>query len=665
MAFVMFRRWIKFQDKELSAWWKDHSSRWMVFLFISILICSLAVEGEGVTVGLERLKLAVKRDEILVKCENLFVDVGVRSGEGLLDFVDEGGITASWMSSISADPRSFCVEAFEADERFRQELEETGRWIRNKLQNLDVRVGAILSNSRGTTRLTLTSQTVAEYTVSNISGHVVYNAEQVASINQNREASRRSLIVEDLRDVLSRNRLAEGGFIAIRFQCSCEDAVSYLRMLINDSKLCFSVDKVFLQVIDTQTLLVREGQSSTHSDLTSELEDLAQLMHRSSGCDVDVEIEYEMITPQNEVQGDHDVVYAVLSGDTTLNERGCWAASTWMKGVPRGRAAFFTNDQLDPKSEFAECLNGHVAVVAKPAFPDIEKLPDNMQSWSHLVRVRMSWDLLMKNDPSAKYLILIDDDTFPFTDTIGSELPQHLSWDKMRWGGALEVVRVDNGDDTSFKEQLRRMHRADGKDCRFEEEPEVEGLAACNKTFCFACPSIPQGGFVVMSRALVEAVRPHVEECEFETQGFCKQCGSQRLYYCLLNRVNATRAVALRGVFRLPWMYEAHQAPAQKVNYPLSFHGLKESAYDLHTGSGAMDFQELYRMVKQARRRAAVKAGDEYVTLDDVNFHISCDGKGYFHNESCYATFRQDRNKCKLGDFTSWVPEWPEQNVYS
>ncbi len=38
---------------------------------------------------------------------------------------------------------------------------------------------------------------------------------------------------------------------------------------------------------------------------------------------------------------------------------------------------------------------------------------------------------------------------------------------------------------------------------------------------------------IFLSRALVETVRPFIEQCEEETSSLCKNCGSQRLYMCV------------------------------------------------------------------------------------------------------------------------------------
>lgn len=185
-----------------------------------------------------------------------------------------------------------------------------------------------------------------------------------------------------------------------------------------------------------------------------------------------------------------------------------------------------------------------------------------------------------------------------------------------------------------------------GKPCYFDSEPAVPGQKKCKDTMCSKCPSIPQGGAVFLTRAIVEKLRPFVEECEKETQVLCMRCGSQRLYFCIHSKLKSVETKAIRGVFRHVWRSEKQSKSTNHHGYPVSLHGVRENLDKLHTGYLQSDFGEMYDLVQQARRRGAVNGGDPFVTKEDLNDQILCDGKGHYRDGECYAKLQDTYGWC-------------------
>jgi len=357
--------------------------------------------------------------------------------------------------------------------------------------------------------------------------------------------------------------------------------------------------------------------------------------------------------------GQHrSVFYAVLAGPPTFRSRVGAATATWARGAPRDRLTFYTTPALAAADRAV--AGGLPVVLGHPSPPAPgapgEQWPERMQSWSHLVRLRLAWDGGMRDDPTIRWLALVDDDTFVYTDAAAAALG---AWnDKLPlWGGSGEIVRVDNGDAGTLAMRLRATHLASGGEpCALPSEPEYErarahgGLWAaaaaaaaargggggggggapppppkrCSDTFCKGCASIPQGGTVFLSRALVSALRPSVEACEAATRNLCARCGSQRLYACVTGAVGGARSAMLRGVHRSPWRREAKERAVPVV----SFHGF-EHARGRYTASGTLggDFARLWAL------RRPVEAGG--VTVGDVADDIKCRRGGHWDGAAC------------------------------
>lgn len=290
-----------------------------------------------------------------------------------------------------------------------------------------------------------------------------------------------------------------------------------------------------------------------------------------------------------------------------------------------------------------------MAAATPPTGPDVpdEQWPERMQSWSHLVRLRLAWDGALRDDPSIRWLALVDDDTFVYTDAAAAAL---AAWnDKLPlWGGSGEIVRVDNGDAGPLASRLRAIHLASGGvPCAMPGEPAYARTRAhvsrwgrsggggegggrdspprrCSDTFCKGCPPIPQGGTIFLSRALVAALRPSIEACEAATRHLCARCGSQRLYACVTAAVPGARSVLLRGVHRSPWRRE----PKQRGLPVLSFHGF-EQGRGRYTATGSLvgDFERLWAL------RGRVGGGG--LTMGDVADDINCRRGGHWLGGHC------------------------------
>ncbi|GAB0491354.1 hypothetical protein MMPV_002607 [Pyropia vietnamensis] len=338
------------------------------------------------------------------------------------------------------------------------------------------------------------------------------------------------------------------------------------------------------------------------------------------------------------------VFYAVLAGPPTFHSRVAGAVATWAAGVRRDRITFYTAAAFNPADRAV--ARGLPVVVASPTPPDRpgvpnEQWPERMQSWSHLVRLRLAWDRVIRDDPSIRWLALVDDDTFVYTDAVAAAL---ACWnDKLPlWAGSGEIVRIDNGDAGPLAVHLRATHlAAGGTPCAMPGEPLYSRtrphgshwafgkrngsppLRRCSDTFCKGCAPIPQGGAIFLSRTLVAALRPSIEACEESTRHLCRRCGSQRLYACVTGAVPGARSAMLRGVHRSPW----RQEPKRRDLPVLSFHGF-EHARGRYTATGSLkgDFARLW---------ALRRPGGEGVTMGDVADDINCRHGGHWLGGHC------------------------------
>ncbi|KAJ8903223.1 hypothetical protein NDN08_004333 [Rhodosorus marinus] len=619
-----------------------------------VLICALLVFF-GLRLGRSPKVIATV---VGARCPYLLVDVGVRGGDDLLDLVSSGGILKGFSDATGISPGEFCVEAFEADEGYSDRLREVEKILSPSLRSIKVHLQSTVANFNGEAPVMLENVAAAFRRSESVNGVATYNWEATASSDREHRLS--NIAFQDLWDVLKRNGVTRyKSWSAARVKSTFSDAGMYLRMILGDPRLCNALDEIFMEIVHGDDLVSQKRSDFIPEDVESELELLADLLKTASLCTTKVSIRYNRIA---DAAGKEDkIFYAVLAGAKTLSTRVCASTRTWMRSVPHSSIAIFTNTEFDVNDHSFRCLGGHMGVVASPAQPDGEKVLSAMQSWSHLVRLRLAWDLHMKDDAFKQYLVLMDDDSFVFTDTLEANLVACMSPKALHWGGALEFIRIDNGDggrDGFGKDLREKQIKEKGENCYFPGEQAKQGEKPCDQVFCKSCKAIPQGGFVVLTRALVEALRPHIEDCERESLDLCERCGSQRLYFCV-NRKLGDKGVelsGLRGVYRQPWKTEFSSLVGTAWHgYPVSIHGMVEGSSKLHKGLLEDDFAELYALVRRARRRSAANAGDAYVTVEDMNFQIVCDGLGYFRNGKCYRALTGAKNWCNTAAYT-WTP---------
>ncbi|GAB0490884.1 hypothetical protein MMPV_002124 [Pyropia vietnamensis] len=390
------------------------------------------------------------------------------------------------------------------------------------------------------------------------------------------------------------------------------------------------------------------------------------------------------------------VHYAMLSGAATFASRIPAVAASWLPGIPPGDVVIYT-DAL-PSAAAVDTLPEGVAVtVTAPAQPDAEPNLARMSAWSHLTRVRDAWDHTLASRPDITHLVLVDDDTFVFPGAMPAVVGASKALANssgLAWGGSLEMARVDNGDGRdggTFAVALRAMHvAAGGEPCTLPYEVATNHTIAsagkkstggahpsrvsggggndtvatprpprsCADTFCSRCPAVPQGAAIVLTRALVAALRPVAGACETATVHLCPRCGSQRLYFCI-HRVAtlvgpigdggfggggrgrqgvvgatapAVATVALPGVRRDTWPRE----PIGGSSRAVTFHAFERVRRLSVTGSMCGDMRGLADL---ARHRSG-----GIVSLQDVADALGCPkggrwvksvGKGKMSNGTC------------------------------
>lgn len=272
------------------------------------------------------------------------------------------------------------------------------------------------------------------------------------------------------------------------------------------------------------------------------------------------------------------VLYSILSGHATLERRLIPSSQTWIKNVSPALVFAVTDRALS--SNITEHVKNVNIVLSSPTDPNKELSRNIITSWSHLVRVRLAWDHHLKEDRTIDWVFLADDDTYIFTKNLESFLTSLEAGfrpkEDLAWGGFEEYVRIDNGDSGKLAERLRRIeNHSSGRSCVMKGEALYRSTKMkllnktlsrdqpvpniCDRQFCKACPSVPQGGAIIMSRSLVENLRPFLSKCEAQTRGLCPSCGSQRLYMCIHFLANEgqglkdVRFLHAPGVERFPW----------------------------------------------------------------------------------------------------------------
>lgn len=444
------------------------------------------------------------------------------------------------------------------------------------------------------------------------------------------------------------------GTVFVRLSGSMAELFAHLDGLRESDILCSRVDRLVLNVTGD----VRDIQFSAPYSPSSEkynpslgvagLEAIAEDYSLRKSCRTRLfvfDVQGGLVVPQP--LSERGVFYSILAGAPTFDERILAQTDSWLTAVPKDRVGIFTNHDRSADDLYA--AQGRPVVVVQPHNAGLEQKLEWMQSWSHLVRVRETWDKFMNNDSSIKWLALVDDDTFVFP----AGMREYLTMFDHRvpfWGGSGELARIDNGDHGEFALWLRNkslLHGGEHCYLATEEVPvnlqgehtEIVKSAVmngrrslkkvshmCHDNFCRrGCPSVPQGATIVLSRALVERIRPYVESCEAATSNLCSRCGSQRLYMCVNTRVHGARTLLTRGVCRAPWKLE-HRA---SFRHALSYHGF--TSHGRITSENGNIYDDMRQLWELGRRYEGREAWQGTVPMRAVASHLGCNGEGIYN----------------------------------
>ncbi|KAJ8903221.1 hypothetical protein NDN08_004331 [Rhodosorus marinus] len=388
------------------------------------------------------------------ECNNLLIAIGLQDGNFLLRLVEGSDEITSWMNDNELISSSLCVEGFDFHDHYRERLSTVKAAVLESLASLRINLKTVALSYNGKLAVEVNNKPVDKFTSVVDDKYVAINFEKSF---RGRLTETKTLPVVDMLDLAERRGVEPDGIVIVRFSGSPEDATSYLRMFLAEPRLGRRVKLLKLELHSAPTYLGGARSTGQQPGGKNEVEKLRRMLLSMDDCITEVIIveEENYREPPKE---DNGLFYAVLAGHATWTARVDPALNSWLKGVNYGRAAIFTNFGIKPGSIEAKALKNHIAVVAAPAHPDSEGTLSLMQSWSHLVRLRASWDLFMKQDTSLKYLILLDDDTFPFTDTFEAVLRECMDPNALEWGGSPESIRVDNGDGPIHGEALRQAN---------------------------------------------------------------------------------------------------------------------------------------------------------------------------------------------------------------
>jgi hypothetical protein len=448
----------------------------------------------------------------------------------------------------------------------------------------------------------------------------------------------------------------QNGTTIVRISGIVEEILHYFDALDSSGVLCDRIDRLVLNITSDVRDIMHPPHARAPSALaSSSAPDLARLVELAKGYEARAACRTRLfITDTDGVMiaplpiKPEAVFYAVLAGAPTFNKRVDAQTGSWMQGVPLNRVALFTNVERTPEDSIA--ARGRDVVVAQPHDPSLEKALVKMQSWSHLVRLRESWDRFMRDDPSIKWLALVDDDTFVFP----AGMREYLTMLDPRlpvWGGSAEQARIDNGDHGEFALWLRNLSVAHGGDHCYmanEEVPtDMQGVRVeilnssvmngrkiskkvshmCHDNFCRkGCPAVPQGATIVVSRAMVEAIRPAVELCEAATSSLCERCGSQRLFMCVNRYVANPRTIMTRGVCRSTWKMEHRD----NFLHALSYHAFDRYGHrSLSTNSIHDDMAELWNLGK-VLEGSDIKPWHQTVPMQAIGDLLGCGGSARY-----------------------------------
>jgi hypothetical protein len=458
------------------------------------------------------------------------------------------------------------------------------------------------------------------------------------------------------------------GTVILRISGSVPELYAHVDALHQRGVLCDRVDRLWLNVTantrDPDQTTGAESLAGAYKGGLDLVLNVARQFDRFAKCRTRVFITAasgDLVFP--EPLDSRALTYAVLAGAPTFKKRVAAQVGSWLQAVPKDLVTFYTNVANDAHADVAK---GHNIVVTSPYRPRIEKTLQRMQSWSHLVRVRESWDRYIRDDPAVKWLVLVDDDTFVFP----AGMREYLSLLDARipiWGGSAEQARIDNGDHGEFGLWLRNLSMFHGgKYCYMVKEEvknetdtepvsrfisvkgrvfeiksdELSAPRMCADSFCQrGCPAVPQGAAIVISRALVELLRPVIEQCEVHTSHLCERCGSQRLYMCVNRFVTGRpRTLMTRGICRSPWKVE------HRPHFPfaLSYHAFERfGRRGLSTSSMATDMQQLWAIGSDYENRTA---WHRMVPMQEVADLLGCSGQARYVEETSSCEAFNDSN---------------------
>jgi hypothetical protein len=587
------------------------------------------------------------QDADLSPCSWVYIEANAFDGRDLQGFFTDGNrIFEEALRAELSVARAFCVIALESDDGHAESLLA----IRNAKGLLTRRFDVFPGVSAGISHPLAANQAADAGTAQ--LPRLIKDATRPLSETGKVEA----------RDMPVAMANRQNGTVFVRVSGSLPELYAHLDTLDSANVLCDRVDRLVLNVTsDVRDIRVPPPYSPSaekfHAALgIPGLEAFAAELEGRSPCRTRLYVmdeEGSLVVPAP--LGERAVFYSVLAGAPTFDERVFAQTDTWMGAVPSDRVALFTN--VERVGDELNAAQGRSVVAVQPNKPELEKHLSWMQSWSHLVRVRETWDRYLRDDPTIKWLALVDDDTLVFP----SGMREYLTMIDHRapvWGGSGEQARIDNGDHGEFALWLRNLSVAHGSPyCYMANERVPEHLRGahneyaksavmngrkavkrvshmCHDTFCRrGCPSVPQGAAIVLSRALVELLRPAVTACEEATSTLCDRCGSQRLYICVNRYVANAKTLMTRGICRAPWKLEhRHNFPSAITYHAFTRHGRLSSM----TGSIHGDMAQLWRLGAsyEDRGRGLWKGT---VPMSEVADLLGCNGEARYNTttETC------------------------------
>lgn len=604
-------------------------------------------------------------------CSWLYLEFGAKDGRHLENFFTNGNaFLEEYLRATQSSMRGFCALAFDANPQMAQSLLQVRKLLGKRAHRFNVYAGVVPAKVNTTETVSLQDPDNAQIST-NHNVQSIALADTIQRLTFPWEQSGQD--VSNMNTARGNNNL---GSVVVRFNVNDIRAAYWYLELVEAAKqtgvMCNRIDRLVinfepirldsakvvgqlddLDVIRQWDTLITPpiSQAFNPRNGLAGLVSLAKEINGRTGCRTIVHLINEKgkhLAPERLTE--REVFYAILAGQPTFDERVGAQTETWMTAVPQDRLTIFTNE---PRNEDEmKAARGRDTAVVSPHDPSLEKHLSLMQSWSHLVRVRESWDRVLKHNKDIKWLVLVDDDTFVFP----GGMREYLSKFDYRigiWGGSGEQARIDNGDGGKFANWLRDTNKKyGGKHCYLPTEnvpKELRGTRyeygvsevmngrrtarvvshMCGDMFCkMGCPAVPQGAAIVLSRALVESLRPHIEECERETSALCKNCGSQRLYMCVNRYTELARTLLTRGICRAPWKLEHRE----KFPFALTFHGFQRyHGMALSTDSIHGDMTELWQLGKLYEESVNKGYKESYlIPMHQVADLIGCHGQGRY-----------------------------------